>query len=91
LSVRKISVMLNPPTRLADPTCRTPRAAPTLFCSSFKKRACCGESGRKKKTSGAMAMVGRPSTRNRILQLSIRWWPDVMPYASAPANVLPRG
>jgi hypothetical protein len=69
--VAATSLKLMLPTRSSCPTWRTPLAAATRFSSSVKKRAFCGESGRKKNTTPAITIVGSPSTRNKMRQFSI--------------------
>ena len=68
-----------PPTLAALPTCLTPLAFATSFSSSFKKRAFSGLSGRKKNVTGAIAMVGSPSTKNSNLQFASLECPEVIP------------
>ena len=75
-----------PPILAAVPTCLTPRAFATSFSSSFKYLALSGESGRKKNATGAMQIVGSPSTKNNNLQFANAEWPLVMPYARAPSK-----
>lgn len=67
------------PIRLTSPTCLTRLAFAISLSSSFRNLAFSGTSGRKKNATGAMRIVGRPSTKNSSLQLARCECPDVIP------------
>lgn len=56
------------------------------FSSSVRKRA--QSAGRKQKATTARIRVGRPSTRNNKRQVASLEGLEMIPWASAPANVL---
>ena len=87
-SANLMSFQATPPMRSLRPFCRITRARATRCSSGVRKRAFSGESGKKKKATAAIATEGSPSTKNRTRQEAIAAWPEVIPYASAPAKHL---
>jgi len=61
------------------PTWLMALARASSFSSSFRNRACSGESGMKKNAMKAMTIVGAPLTMNRSFQLSMAAWLVVIP------------
>lgn len=75
----------------SQPVCCSALILATCFSSSLRNGAVSAESGMYLNATNASKMVGIPSTMKSSLQLAMAGWPEVMPKASAPANVVASG